>query len=95
MLNERTPELTKRDERAVLEHNNIVVVGTLAFANTTELLGTITPPQSFLDQLTVNARTNAGTVISFIDGLMFRVKQVVGTSSLSSSKTQWMSLKSI
>ena len=63
---------------AVLEHNNIVVVGTLAFASTKALLGTITPPQSFLDQLTVNGRTNAGTVVSFIEGLMFRVKQEVG-----------------
>ena len=54
--------LSKRDEIAVLEHNNIVVVGTLAFASTKELLGTITPPNSFLEQLTVYERTNAGTV---------------------------------
>ena len=87
--------LTKRDERAVLEHNNVIVVGMLAFADTNKVFGTIIPPQSFLDQLKVNARTNGGTVVSFIDELMIRVKQVVDKSLPSSSRTLWMSLKSI
>jgi len=55
--------LTKRDEQAVLQYNNIVVVGSIKFAKASTLLNGLKAPPSFLEQLKVNARTCAGTVI--------------------------------